>query len=68
MGPVPLGGDLKERKGSCIQGNHLTGREIIWDRRGGLGAQKRGQQPVCGRQGKVRSTQMVCATAPCVPA
>ena len=38
MGPVPPGGELKEWRGSCIQGNLLTDGEIRWDRRRASGA------------------------------
>ena len=38
MRPVPLVGELKEGRGSCMWGNSLTGGEISWDRRGALGA------------------------------
>ena len=34
---TPLGGMLKVRRGSRIQGNPLTGGEISWDRRGARG-------------------------------
>ena len=64
---VPAG-ELKVRTGSRIWGNTLTGREISWDRGGVLGACRRTQQLVCGRQDRVRPTMMVCVTALCDPA
>ena len=33
-GPLPLRGELKERRDSHIKGSPLTGGEISWDRRG----------------------------------
>ena len=49
-------------RGSCI-GKPPHCRKISWERRGALGARRRAQQPVCGRQDRLRPTQMVCATA-----
>ena len=60
--------ELKVRRGSHIWGSSLTGREISWDRRGPSGARRRAQQPVCGRQDRVRPTQMFRAIAVHTPA
>ena len=48
------------RGGSHIWGSPLISRKISWDRRE---AQRRMQHPAWGRQDRLRSTQMVWATA-----
>ena len=62
MGPAPLGGSWKKKKGSRTLGSPITGGEISRDRKGASEAQRRVQQPVCGRQTTERPTQIVCAT------
>lgn len=64
MGPVPLGRELKERRGSHIQESPITGGRINWVRRGAVRSQRRAQQ-VCVRQDRVRPTQLVPLTALC---
>lgn len=49
-------------------GRSPHGREISWDRKGASEAQKIAQQPVCGRQDRVRLTQRVSTTTLCTPA
>lgn len=65
MGPVPLGRELKERRGSHIQESPITGGGISWVRRGAVRSQRRAQQQVCGRQDRVRPTQLVPLAALC---
>ena len=60
--------DLKERRGSCTQGTPIASGEISWDRRGVSGAWRRAQQPVCGRQDRVRPTLVVHDTTLHAPA
>ena len=58
MGPVPLGGSWKGRRGSHTLGSPLTSGEISRDRKETSEAQRRVQQPVCGRQKRERPTDL----------
>ena len=55
---------LSRRGGSHTQGSSLTGgRGISWNKKGGFRGLEESVAPFCGRQDRVRSIQVVCATA-----
>ena len=68
IGPATLGGKLKDKRGSWTHRSPLTGGETVWNRKGASGAWRSMQQTVCGRQDRVRPTQMAHVTALHTPA
>ena len=66
-GTCSPGRELKMRRSSHIWEIPLTGGKINWDRKGALGAQRRTQQLVGGRQDRLRPIQVVHASALCTP-
>lgn len=68
LGPVPPRRKLKGKRSSHTPGNPLTSREVGWNRKGALVAQRRTEKLVCGWQDRMRTTQMFCAITLFAPA
>ena len=62
------GGKLKVRRGPHIKKDSLTEGKSAGTEKGTLEDQRRTQQTVCGRQGKVRTAHMINTAALCIPA
>ena len=56
-----LWGDSWRETGCCTQDSPPTIGRISWDIEGASGANSRVQQPVCGRQDRVRTSWILCA-------
>ena len=68
-GPVPLWGSAAKGEETFLYPKNIfTSGVISWDSKRAFRAQRRVQKPICVGKNRVRPTQMVHATALCIPA
>ena len=66
---MPLWGSVAKGEETFLYPRNIfTGGEISWDIKRAFRSQRRVQKLICVRKNRVRPTQMVHATALCIPA